>query len=317
MIKEIAVDPEVLADWNGYRIVFQGCGVEKGRLIWRFPEDWPSKVVERIDQARKTSQLQPVKAKTIIEDVRKSYRRKTVPSRRRYASEKSWLENAENEHQREPFSLIVCCGNPQSLSGVLAADDITEETDGWYVNTGKKVERTASNLADCARVLLSHSTRIIFVDPYFDPQEEKFLSSLRAFLSACPEAHGPKRKFELHSKVQAKRNRDGQFNEESGLEWEKRCLSLRRILLPNISLSIFRWRDYAQGEILEGFHARYILTELGGIRFDWGLDEDPKRKKTDVQILNHDLYTERWRDFQEGSSPFDLDWKMKIDYSAD
>jgi len=49
----------------------------------------------------------------------------------------------------------------------------------------------------------------------------------------------------------------------------------------------------------ETFHARYVLTERGGIRFDVGLDEGPVGETTDVTLLDTQLHITRWNDFQE------------------
>ena len=57
-----------------------------------------------------------------------------------------------------------------------------------------------------------------------------------------------------------------------------------------------RWTQRPGGE---NFHARYVMTELGGIRFDVGLDEGEPGETTDVSILPATLYARRWHDFHD------------------
>lgn len=59
--------------------------------------------------------------------------------------------------------------------------------------------------------------------------------------------------------------------------------------------TIVRWRERDGGD---GFHARYVLTELGGIRFDCGLDPGHPGRTTDVTLLDRNLHAQRWEAFQ-------------------
>ena len=43
-------------------------------------------------------------------------------------------------------------------------------------------------------------------------------------------------------------------------------------------------------------YARYVLTDVGGIRFEHGLDTG--RNDTDTSLLATELYEPRWREFQ-------------------
>ncbi len=41
-------------------------------------------------------------------------------------------------------------------------------------------------------------------------------------------------------------------------------------------------------------HPRYILTDLGGLSYDWGLDEDPK-EYTDVKLLDYEDWENKYK----------------------
>jgi hypothetical protein len=51
-------------------------------------------------------------------------------------------------------------------------------------------------------------------------------------------------------------------------------------------------------------HPRYILTERGGLRFDYGLDEGGDGETTDVSILDWGVYERRWREFLPESQTY-------------
>jgi hypothetical protein len=46
MIKEFAVQPEVMASWQYFRLLWEDLGVAKGTLISRFPKTWNKQVCE-------------------------------------------------------------------------------------------------------------------------------------------------------------------------------------------------------------------------------------------------------------------------------
>lgn len=52
-------------------------------------------------------------------------------------------------------------------------------------------------------------------------------------------------------------------------------------------------------------HARYILTEFGGIRYDYGLDKG-EGQTTDVSLIGPDAYKQRWQDYQLETSTYHL-----------
>lgn len=71
-------------------------------------------------------------------------------------------------------------------------------------------------------------------------------------------------------------------------------------------MKFFRWKEKPGGE---EFHARYILTELGGIRFDVGLDDadDPvSQQTTDVAALDVETHRQRFKEFHPASETFSL-----------
>ena len=82
-------------------------------------------------------------------------------------------------------------------------------------------------------------------------------------------------------------------------------------MTPKICL--FRWKKKEKGE---GIHARYVLTEKGGVKIDWGLDTGPEGVTTDVSLMGESLWEKRWKNYQETSETFDLIDKITISGKA-
>lgn len=76
------------------------------------------------------------------------------------------------------------------------------------------------------------------------------------------------------------------------------------ILPLGIQLRIIRWQQKDGGDKP---HARYILTERGGIRYDYGLDEGEEGDQaTDVSLISEETRGKRWMDYQTDTAAYDL-----------
>ena len=48
----------------------------------------------------------------------------------------------------------------------------------------------------------------------------------------------------------------------------------------------------------ERLHPRYILTNIGGIRYEGGLDPGGPHETTDVSLLTEELWLKRWEQYR-------------------
>jgi stress response protein SCP2 len=78
--------------------------------------------------------------------------------------------------------------------------------------------------------------------------------------------------------------------------FERKCQSKIYALLPiGTQVTFFRWQQRDGGAVM---HARYVLTELGGVRFDYGLDEGEDGETADVVLLDRQRHSQLWQSFQ-------------------
>lgn len=301
MIHEYALDPAVVNDWPSFKYIVDQCGVHYGRLISGFPQEW-----QRV--AINLCQIQGTKRTAIVEKLR-NLGHKMMDSNRTYNDQQEWIDNAERQYGVKPFHAIISIQNPMAREYVLIAEDIEENNPLWNVSRGDVIPRTAEAIAKCASTLLSISREIIFVEPHFDFVDQdgieidRFFNTLINLIDLSFQNKRPKR-LELHLKH--KRSRQNNIN-----AWKKLYEGKISPLLPrNFKLKVVAWKRKWDGDDM---HARYILTERGGIKYDFGLDEGWKGLTTDVDLMDQGPYEKRWQDFQENTSALKPEIKFEIE----
>lgn len=286
MLREFAIDPEAVNNWKDFRHFVDQCGVEHGRLISEFPRKWRRYVYEvsascgDIERAR-------------IEERLKTIGDKLVASNRPYDGKKSWLSNAETQHLTRPFHAIISKSNPSGSPAICIADDIDENTACWRPLRQKIVSRRAAELAECAAPLFRISRELLLVDPYFKPTDGKWRRSLKTLLTRAVRENSKLERLEVHAEANL-----------SAALWDSECRKeLPKYVPKGYTLRVLRWRQRSDGPKL---HARYILTEKGGLQIDHGLDDVSDSETTHVMLLDKAFHVQTWGRFQTATAIYDL-----------
>jgi len=287
MFHEYALDPEVLRTWPAFRFLTEQCGMSQGRLIAKFPTKWKKAVyaacegVSPMDRSR-------------IEERLRSIDPKLYASWRDFEPTLEWIRNAARSHVEKPFRAIITTSERSDVPGAVDQDLIAADHECWSPGI-PPVLRKAGAMAAAAEMLLKSSSELVFVDQHYSCAA-RHGRPLAAFLKLALQGANVRRlEYHLGSDGTAK------WFKES-LENQVRFFGLP----PGVALMFYRWKEKPGGE---EFHARYILTELGGMRFDVGLDDaiDERTKPTtDVSALDPDTYRQRWNDHKPDSGVFDL-----------
>lgn len=163
------------------------------------------------------------------------------------------------------------------------------------------------DLAGCASTLLMLGSEIMFIDPYFNPEKAKFMNVIKRFLGFALQGAPPKR-IEIHTEYDFESDPDFE-------EWKELCRKIFAPLIPKgLRIRIVRWTEKFGGEKL---HARYVLANVGGLRYETSLDEGQTGETTDVSILGPMLYEKRWRDYQRETAAFDLADEIEVEGSSE
>ena len=228
---------------------------------------------------------------------------KLVRMSRQYNKSMPWLENAEEQHAQKPFHAIISNSNPRSLAEILIASDLHKTNPLWNIKRGVCMPRNASEIAKCVQPMLQLCSAVLFVDPHFNPSKPEYRNTLRSL--AMVASQNPKiRRIEYHlgDKLES-----GYFKDEC----EKKLSSI----LPNgLEITFMRWQQLEEGEKL---HARYILTDIGGIGIEVGLDEGKTGETTDVSLLSEVVYSQRWECYQRETSAYRYVDKLTITGTMD
>jgi len=207
-----------------------------------------------------------------------------------------WQANVRNEHERSPFAQAIVsrkwgCGPPEIL--------VEEATDGDFVGKRECVlpRHDPQGLARALEPLLVHSKVVLLVDPYFleDSQyasRSRWTTSVCALLRAAGQA-GRAPRCEIHTKRGPQADTFSNFRST--------CCELVLPQLPaGLPLDVYRWEQLRFGDGSRGdrLHPRYVLTDIGGVRIEGGLDTGPVGETTDVSLLSDELWQKRWEQYR-------------------
>lgn len=294
MLREFAINPEVLSDWKDFRYIIDQCQPSHGRLIVRFPSRWIKLAVN----ACENSKCKPVRRKSMIERLLR-LKGRLIHQGRQYDNSLSWLDNAIGQNQIRSFHAIINTEILEDTENVIGADELQEQTSLWSVNRETKLLRTGAALGEAVAPLLKVCRKAIFVDPHFDPGAKRFQRPLSHFMrilngNAVAEYH----------LLDEERRTKATFDQNT---FDDLCRQHLASLIPSDkTLRVVRWRKRLEGI---SFHARFVLTDIWGIRIDYGLDEGKKGETTDASLLDNDTYQEKWKNYHTKD-----DWqRMKPD----
>jgi hypothetical protein len=292
MIHEYAVEPTAVAGWERFRFVTSHMGIAQARLIAEYPGGgrWQA-LVRDACRARKLPNIERTRIFTKLAGLEGKLLKGTRP----YRNSEPWLANAEAAHRKQPFWAIIASARPGKAEPFLSIDELDEHTPYWNVPRERAVARTAAALAACAVDLFRQCREILFVDPYFDPRAPRFQHTLTEFVRVAAATGRVYRRCEYHLKL---------VPSDDPFALERECLAhLSQLLPPGFKLDLRRWRHMNEGERM---HPRYILTDVGGLRIEKGLDEGTPGETTDVSLLDPNLCAARLGEFDTQRPAYQL-----------
>jgi hypothetical protein len=296
MISQVAVEPEVLGDWNNFQMLWGDFGVAQRRQIALFPKDWKQRVMQHAQQLAANSNIGEIKVASMGDrlfgpSAKPKFRKVNCST---WNSASSWLENSvENKPQ---FDAIVS-SRPHPNKRVIAKTDLLKDEPPYHVSQDYYIERTASSIVDALWCLIEQSSEIILVEPNFDPLEPRFLSVLEMMIDRLHESNNRPKRFEIHT---------CKFRQKDG----SRIQRVHRANFENAISPILpsSWKvricSWAENKIEDFQHPRFLLTEIGGIHVDWGLDAGEQGAKTLARGLGEETHESLFKKYSSTSDSF-------------
>ncbi|MBR0878554.1 hypothetical protein JQ608_15440 [Bradyrhizobium liaoningense] len=293
MLFEYAVEPKAIgSNWKDFKYLIEKFGFDRGRLISRFPKKWERDVIE----VAQKSGMGDVRLKSLVSRLQQAKTTALISSRRNYdPSIGDWLENALLQ-QVQPFHAIIASENRGNRAYVLVADEI-DETDPLMVAPNNwEVPRVGADLASAMAPLLRSSKDVLFIDRYFDIQNARYTETLKASLAIISASGIDGVQCEIHYGEHDKRPPLEMVEHNAG-RW------LAGVIPAGMSIKLFGWREKAGGA---DFHARFLLTDRGGMNVEAGFSADGAHQKVLLALLEVSLHQEKMAAFARHSTKYEL-----------
>ena len=301
MFYEFAIQPECMVDINHFSLLRKEFSASSGRFVARFPEQWPKMVRDA------TSGLTFIQKKRIKSELERLRKEGMITTSRKYNGDADWLKNVSMQYSEKPPHPFYAVVTKQQLEGVSPCILLNEnidikDYDEWDIPADRRIPRVANDLVRAVCPLLKISKRVLFVDKMFEPASFRWQEVLVALVEQSISSKGELPTLEYHVKI----DRDDEFRdpEERNQEYQKYCdRNLSPILPSGVPLNIYWWAQKDRGDF---FHGRYVLTDRGGVRFDWGLDKGKPGESTDVSRMSIATKDEYLNMFNVDSDILDL-----------
>jgi hypothetical protein len=214
----------------------------------------------------------------------------------RYDGGLGWLQNVEQEYSRSPFHAILATENPRSHKAILSGRSLGSIPDSrWNLGRSASPNRKAADIADCVAGMLRICNVVVFVDPHFGPENARHRKVLGALLQKLLDrgAGSP-----LPERIEV------QTSDKAEEEWfRSECEKRLPGLVPRgMTMTIVRLSEREGGEKL---HNRYILTDIGGVSLQIGLDEGHSGETEDIDLMDRAKYLKRWSQYAGSELAFD------------
>lgn len=235
--------------------------------------------------------------KRIEEALSQAKKTKVVPFGRPYdPALGGWLDNALAQQAVVPFHAIIADTNPTGQDAVLIAADVNELDPLMVSPHSWQVPRVGSALADAMGPMLRSARTLLFVDRFFDIRDAQYQETLKACLEVVHSREAKRVRCEVHY-CDHDRRPSADLIEREVHRW------LRGAIPDGMSIALYAWREKDDGE---DFHARYLLTDVGGINVEAGFSAVGHHQNVQLVLLTSDFAQAKLEAFERGSTVYHL-----------
>lgn len=289
MIREYAVDPEAIyRNLDSLQRFLSDFHAEKGRVISAIPRKWFELQEEEVNTKVEAMGLGPVARNNVMDKLVKINEISLVKGYAIPRDKVNWFDQATHVKERSILNGIMStrfCGENQIYD---YANLLEHSPENWEIDNTQSVERLATNMADAIENSLRIATTVFYIDPYFDPGDNRFVAPLLAFIQKI--RLGRSKTITIHTTTGNNRQRS---------DFTRGLQQIVKPDLPNgFTVKLFIWQS-AQ------LHDRYILTKNVGYSFGHGLSQEIYNNAINVNI-NRISETARELEFGKFSVKDDL-----------
>jgi hypothetical protein len=277
-----AIEPRALNNWPNLRYAVEKFGYSKGMLIARYPKAWMRMVIDACTE----NDVGDIEKAKIVEKLNQIKQDRLYKFGKPYP-EGSWVENVEGHDVLGALDAVLLRSDKEGLK-FFAIDDVPEEI--FENRREKRVLRNARELAMVSKNVLANCRTLTLIDAYFQ-SAMKCTKVLTEMITLSKSTGCGITDVIIHISYskdpKALANLKSDYKELLDV-----CFS------DGLTLTINRWRD---GDIDLDIHARYLITDNGGIRYDRGFvepnDQAQKAMNTDVICMESAMVENVLSDF--------------------
>ena len=289
LFPEYAIEPACIERLRDAQFLLHDAGPFGSKTLAEYPHNWLLEVHKNCKASCQTIEL-----KRVVELLSRAMfvRRGNA----NYDGKRKWIENALLEHKIKPFRAIV---SRNGLGDLRSRDyrhvlplDLLHEHPLWKSPRSTSVNRESESMCRAIAPLLNRSWELVFVDPHFAPEERiLWCRPIGAFIQEAVKGGRTLKRCELHLSSTAAYE-----------HFRRSCLqNLAREVPRDVQLHVYRWKMKEQEG--ERFHPRYILTDIGGVLIEGGLDQAKREgQTTDVCLLDEKHWRRRWKQYVQDRS---------------
>lgn len=294
MLFEYAVEPQAIgSSWQNFRYLIEKFGFDRGRLISRFPKKWEREVIE----AAQRSGMGDVRLKSLVARLQRAKTTALIASRRNYEpAVGDWLENALFQQRLQPFHAIIASENRGDSTIILVADEIDEANPLMVARNNREVPRVGADLAGALAPLLRSSRDILFIDRFFNIEDARYRETLGALLTIVAADGIEGVRCEIHY-AEHDRRPPLELVEQNAGRW------LAGVIPVGMSIKLFGWKEKKRGA---DFHARFLLTDRGGINVEAGFSAEGSHQRVLLALLEEQIRQEKMAAFARDSTQYEL-----------
>ena len=294
MLFEYAVEPKAIgSSWQNFRYLIEKFGFDRGRLISRFPRRWEREVIE----AAQESGMKDVRLKSLVEKLHKAKTEALIASGRIYdPSVGDWLDNTLRQQAIKPFHAIIASELRGAHDIILVAEEIDDAHPLMVSPHNWEVDRVGVTLAAAMAPLLRSASAVLFVDRFFDIREARYKETLKACLAVIAERGANGVRCEIHFADHDTRP-SAEIVEREARRW------LGNVVPNGMSIVLYSWRERTEGA---DFHARYLLTDRGGMNIEAGFSAEGTQQKVDITLLDSTMCQVKRESFRRGANTYEL-----------
>jgi hypothetical protein len=179
---------------------------------------------------------------------------------------------------------------------ILVAEEVDDTHVLMVAPHSWEVGRVGTDLAAAMSPLLRSARTILFVDRYFDIRDARYKETLKASLAVVAENGSNGVRCEIHYGEHDARP-PAYLVEQNAARW------LAGVIPNDMCITLFGWKEKAGGA---DFHARYLLTDRGGMSVEAGFSAEGAHQRVHLALLDTALCGAKMSAFDPHSTEFNL-----------